>query len=449
MINTTYQNPHVGYQPVMVSQPQQQQPAQYSCVQQASQLVPINQQLYTDGSGRLFTAQGQQVMPPGQQQQMSNPIMPTYGSMGLPLNRPPVIIPNQQFGFGQQQQQQQFAEATNRFTVEAQLPVNQNVVDVQPTVVKEPTSKQKSVSVKDIGEYSPKTPLSMVDIYGTGVDLGCKEKEVDLMMYVIEDKQIGNVTNLDTATELCIMDMISRNAEIFTNIILINNTIYGADYKTELVNLLTGTNITKLSVELNRRTKKAKTRTELIILETLDKIITDSINDILLINYPGTMSIDSFKLDWNDLMGVIHNEDETDPLKIVTHLEISNAINSYLMNLVELCELPDDLEEESETLSCPKTQINTIIGCSAVGIMAREAKLEHIPLNKVLIVSDDNENKYITSVLRAIKEQFINAEEINPAVKNCGQHYLTTLDKRVFKLFWSISKTKSFICRIK
>lgn len=298
----------------------------------------------------------------------------------------------------------------------------------------EPTPTNK----KEFMAYNPFPSVPYND-ESEGYKISSKKTQAEPKSYSV-NKSIDCAVTIDGALESILKFLCNGDSSVASQMFNVEDQYHRLDFNQEIYDLLTEPTVKGLVFKLTEHFRKVNNKDVLIVLTRLNEYLTQRINDLLLINSPGVLVIDSFKDDYFELINVLQNNKQNSLLDIIEGFfeNIQNTTTKYI--------LADDTPEELMTM------IPQLVTMTAIDAIAREARIEHLVSGVTLLVEDSNTTKYLYSVMKMVKENFITIPDDklteNDVDKRFNKHYLVTLDKRVFEMAWSEINGSAYITRL-
>ena len=393
-----YQNPHMNQ-----AMNQQRFPQQQPTMQQ------FPQQMHP----------GMQQMHPGMMQQQFNPNFQGQGMQQFPQQFPQQMHPGmmqqftqqmhpnmmQQFQQMQANMQQQYVSQGNnqavssaqRFT-ESPHASNNMVQDTSRYETEEPKEQQKEdfvVNQQDIKVPYAKTldkkvvtnKVTEADLHiaETSISVGSMEEVVEALFDVVNDNKL-------------------EHKLVFNNFVLFK-TVYN-DTIVEHAQDLFLLNIKDLYKQLKRFYIELNSLSDLVVLDTVNKTLTDRLNEFIATRISTDISVDSFAHDFNDLMKFIRTNFEDSEDDVITSMdnlvdEISSLINGFKDNNPYV--LPE------------------LVSMVRVDLHSLELGLKNLP-DSFVKVKESIANNFLLSVGRLVKEK-----------ADTDNFFLVTIDKKLIK----------------
>lgn len=426
-----YANPHAG-QPVMFPQQQQMQVMQPQQMQVMQPIQQVPQVVMTGQGPMMMTPQGwapitiqqyQQIQAMVQQQQqqggMMMPagggIMATYGGgmMPGPGQVPQQYVPQQapqfqpnnqavvQSRFGQPSSTMestsiQSNDSGNRYTAgqpqqapqlqvqqqqQQQEPAGKLLFTVTPVVHKFTGNDKFKMNV--VTEIVKANQVNYTEGY---LACDCLEENVECV--------IEQAYKEETVPVVTVRDYI------------INNNFWRVDIR-ETVDLLVKSTIKELYKSFKSAYGKVTDKHQINVLNTINTMLTDTINDYLAVNSTMGITIESFYTDFNDLLKVVRNNEE----------DLEEELLSYLNGYVDDMKLALSNTEKTPNA----TQVTEMVSVAYVDKHLLETGMEELD-NRFVEVDDSLSNAFIKSL----------AAEVIAKIKK-SEFLLVTLDKSVFK----------------
>lgn len=328
----------------------------------------------------------------------------------------------------QPQQRQSTQYNTSRY---GPSPTRQEVTQPQP--VETPATNKKEFMV-----YNP-YPSTAHNDENEGYKISSKKTPVEPKSYSV-NKSIDCSITLEGALENVLKFLCNGESSVASQMFNIEDQYHRLDFNQEVYDLLVEPTVKGLVFKLTEHFRNVKNKDVLIVLTRLNEYLTQRINDLLLINSPGVLVIDSFKDDYFELIKVLQDNKQNGLLDIIEGFfeNIQNTTTKY--------ELVDNTPEELMTM------IPQLVTMTAIDAIAREARIEHLANGVTLLVEDSTTTKYLYSVMKMVKENFITIADDklteNDVDKRFNKHYLVTLDKRVFEMAWSEINGNAYITRL-
>lgn len=432
----TWQNPHLQYNQPMVNNqqmaypqgynpyqtnltPQQLQMLQQQQMMQQRQMMPGQFQLGQQGYN--MNPQYQQMLQQQmlQQQMMQQQMLQQQLMQQQAYNsRFGASVPNmsvtsrEQFNPG-------VTSLTGRYNMQAQTNTMQDVEQVlntpQPKVINPPTDKFVVLPEKDI---------SFVD-----------NELIKLMTYIseIKDNQLDNkeeVTVVDCLEEAreTIYELGGKTSKLIVTADFIVTTNFIKTSPNVILPILNNTKIKEVYKTLKKMIAEVKDKRDMIVINKFDDILTDYINEFLVINTKGKVSIDSFSSDFNSLLKVLRNYYDDLEDDLLTSLDL------FFKNFKE------SIDIVSEKLKLDEASVSSFIA-EAVAMAYMDKMLIELGLNTIsdrYVEVDKNNPANITllTLYQQVTKSVIRKD-----------FYLVTMDKSVVK-FNSTTDDRIFVKRV-
>lgn len=141
--------------------------------------------------------------------------------------------------------------------------------------------------------------------------------------------------------------------------------------------------------------REAKVIDEVLLLDRINDIFTDKINDYLLINFGDAISIDSFIMDFNDLLKAIRNNFDDDEEDLLL-----NYLEQYIEQINEAIDLHRGAEtEESDKFCILKPYLMVYLEGYGYSTGLKEVK-------DMVKVTDSPNNEFLTSLVNHIYKTY-------------------------------------------
>lgn len=432
----TWQNPHLQYNQPMVNNqqmaypqgynpyqtnltPQQLQMLQQQQMMQQRQMMPgqfqPGQQAYNMNPQYQQMLQQQMLQQQMMQQQMLQQQMMQQQAYNLRFG---ASVPNmtvtsrEQFNPG-------VTSLTGRYNMQAQTNTMQDVEQAlntpQPEVINPPTDKFVVLPEKDI---------SFV-----GNEL------IKLMTYIseIKDNQLDNkeeVTVVDCLEEAreTIYELGGKTSKLIVTADFIVTTNFIKTSPNVILPILNNTKIKEVYKTLKKMIAEVKDKRDMIVINKFDDILTDYINEFLVINTKGKVSIDSFSSDFNSLLKALRNYYDELEDDLLTSLDL------FFKNFKE------SIDIVSEKLKLDEASVSSFIA-ESIAMAYIDKMLIELGLNTIsdrYVEVDKNNPANIT--LLTLYQQVTRA-----VIRK--DFYLVTMDKSVVK-FNSTTDDKIFVKRV-
>lgn len=407
--NLTPQQLQMLQQQQMLQQ-RQMMPGQFQPGQQAYNMNPHYQQMLQQQLLQQQLLQQQMMQQQMLQQQMMQ--QQTFNS------RFGASVPNMSVT-SREQFNPSTASLTGRYGMQPQTNPMQEVEQAlntpQPEVINPPTDKFVVLPEKDI---------SFV-----GNDL------IKLMTYISEIKD----NQLDKKEEVTVVDCLEEARETVyelggktSKLIITADFIVTTNFiKTSpnvILPILNNTKIKEVYKTLKKMIAEVKDKRDMIVINKFDDILTDYINEFLVINTKGKVSIDSFSSDFNSLLKALRNYYDELEDDLLTSLDL------FFKNFKE------SIDIVSEKLKLDEASVSSFIA-ESIAMAYIDKMLIELGLNTIsdrYVEVDKNNPANIT--LLTLYQQVARA-----VIRK--DFYLVTMDKSVVK-FNSTTDDKIFVKRV-
>lgn len=428
-----YVNPHPG-QVMYPQQPQQQQVPQQQMQLPQVMMTPQGPAMVTpQGLVSISMQQFQQIqqqmqMMQMQQPQMQQPMMPMQGMM------PGMGMMATHGGMPQQQQVPQ------QYVPQQQFPTNnQSVVQSrfgQPSTTMESTSIQSTDSNRYATYQSPQAQLQaqQQQVHHQGEEptgpllftvtpvvhkfTGNDKFKMNVVTEAIKANQVNYVDGhlacdcLEENVECVIEQAFKEEVTPLVTVrnYIVNNNFWRVDLK-ETMDLLLKSTIKELYKTFKSAYSKVTDKSQINVLNTVNTMLTDTINDFLAVNSVSMISIESFYTDFNDLLKVVRNTEE----------DLEEDLLSYLNGYVGDMKLA--LNSTAKTPNA--TQVTEMVSIAYLDRHVLETGMEELDKNFAQ-VDDSIANAFVKSLAAEIIAKISKQEFL-----------LVTMDKSVFKFMVS------------
>ena len=412
-----YINPHTGQTILYTSNQQQAQPMQ----QQPTVVM-------TPQGPMLMTPQG--LVPVNLQYQQQQLIMPQYQPMGMMMN--PNMFQQQYQGNLMQGGMNQAVMPQSRFTTSNVNEMTQNQDTSSRYQTTQPQQQNIQQNIEKVKEESMYPELFTVKPT-VHKFIGNENVKLNVITDAIKVNRINHIEDyiicdcLEEAIE-SITEKVYESEEVETVTIcdyIINNIFYKVNMNETIDALVSGT-IKDLYKAFKSNYAKITNKYQINMMNAFNIILTDTINDFLAINSQKQISIESFYIDFNDLLKVIRDHEE----------DLEDILIDYLNKFVTDIRLNLNIIKESDKGILDK---GTVIPESFTIVYLDKHVLEtglNEVTHKFVQVDENIANVFINSLRSEITERTSKQEFL-----------LVTLDKNVFK-FMVNSNNQLFIRKI-
>jgi len=407
-----------GIQQQMQTGMPQQMPQQMQPQFAMNQIPPHMMQQYQGVNQQGYPSQGNmgnyQPMP-----MFGGGNMNAYPNQQRPMNTPTIVTENR-FGSADNSYQQQMNNSNdlnNRFKVQEDQPQqltekepvmtmsSPNLFSVVPVIHKFTNNKSAKLSVTT--DALKKNEVKFVDAIS----------EVDCLNEVVESV-IESTFEEDVVRKLTVCNFIVRNY------------FYAADMKKIIEDIFVD-NVKTLYKSFKSSYSDLKDIRKITVMNKINTIITDYINDYLAVNASEPIDIDSFIVDFNDLLKVIRNNEETLEDNLVDYVNSKIAVvKSNIDLLLNLGKEIQTLEKDSNVSVSNKNvlDLNKVVVVPesiVVGYLDKhilETGMESIGVDFVQL----DKTTIINAFIDSIAEEIFNKN-------NVKEFYIVTMDKCLFK----------------
>jgi hypothetical protein len=290
---------------------------------------------------------------------------------------------------------------------------------------------------KEFMLYNPKPNESLVNEKGMMLKIPVKRAAVQPSDYLICDDLVASET-LEGVLETALESLNVCDNQACGQLCRIDDPYYKTNLNQEVFTIYSAPSIKETISLLNEHFRTVKDKYSLVVFKRINAFFTDRINDIILVNSPSSLTIQSFREDYFDLVKLFESRGQQ---------RVIDVFEDFFEN-IRLSAAQYVLPDEADGVL--KTVVPQYVTVTAIDATSYEARIGDLARGVTLLIQDGGETRYIHSLAQVAKEALFATKKTANWDCDCRyiKHYLVTIDKSVYELTYSLTEDNAYITRV-